>query len=239
MMTTRQQQILTAILKAYVAEAEPISSGHLATETSLQVSPATIRNELSALTDSGYLAQPHTSAGRIPTEKAWRWYVQNLLQTQELSKPSRESLVQVIRSYRSVHAELMRHLARSLADLAKETVVLAPSPTETYYTGLSNLFAQPEFEHVDMIQSVSRVVDRFDDIMEHLFDRLETDVEVLVGKDSPFGPDCGVVVGKYSLPHRSPGLIVILGPLRQDYDEHVAMLKFAADELKHMSPNHD
>jgi heat-inducible transcriptional repressor len=233
MLTTRQTQLLSAILKEYVATAEPISSGFLAKETSLAISPATVRNELVALEDGGYLVQPHTSAGRIPTEKAWRWYVQNLTQEQQVTKDTRQHVTEVIQGYRHVHAELLRQVAKTLADLAGETVVLAPTPSETYYTGLSNLFAQPEFEQADMVQSMSRVLDRFDDIMGSMFDQIENDVQVFVGRDNPFSADCGVVVVKYNLPHRPHGMIGILGPLRQDYGEHVAMLRFVADELKH------
>ena len=235
MVTTRQQKLLSAILKEYVDTAEAVSSGHLAKETALEISPATIRNEMAALTEAGYLTQPYTSAGRVPTEKAWRWYVQNLLREREASKETREHVLRVIRSYRHVHNELMRQMAKTLAELAQETVVLAETPDETYYTGLSKLFIQPEFEHLSMVHSMSRVVDRFDEVMERMFDHLEGDIEVLVGKDNPFSPECGVVVAKYSRPHRPYGLIGILGPLRQDYNEHVAMLKFTTEELKHVT----
>ncbi len=231
MITERQTQLLTAILREYVETAEPVSSGFLAKHADEQVSPATIRNELAALEDAGYLTQPHTSAGRIPTEKAWRWYVQNLMQTEAVAKGTRENVQEVIRTYRHTHAEMLRRLAKKLAALAGETVVLAPAPNETYYTGLSNLFAQPEFEHVSMVQNMSRVIDRFDDVMGQMFDRLEEDVLVLVGKDNPFSADCGTVMAKYRLPHSHHGLIGILGPLRQNYDEHVAMIRFATDEL--------
>lgn len=239
MISTRQTQLLTAILKEYVATAEPVSSGFLAKETTLDISPATVRNELAALEESGYLTQPHTSAGRVPTEKAWRWYVQNLLKEKEVAKATRADVVDVIHAHRHAQAELMRQLAKKLADLAQETVLLAPTSSETYYTGLSNLFAQPEFEQLDMVQSMSRVLDRFDEVMHHMFDHLEHDVEVLIGRDNPFGDDCSVVITKYSFGGRPAGLIGILGPLRQDYGEHVAMLKCTADELKRLTRSHD
>jgi transcriptional regulator of heat shock response len=235
MITARQQKLLSAILREYVDTAEAVSSGHLADQTGMEISPATIRNELAALTETGYLTQPHTSAGRVPTEKAWRWYVQNLLKAQEVSKDTREHVLHVIHAHRHVHAELMRHLAKTLAELAQESVVLAPAPNETYYTGLSNLFAQPEFAEVNMVQAMSRVIDSFDEIVRKMYDHLENDVEVLVGRDSPFGHDCGVVIVKYQFPHQPHGLIGILGPLRQDYNEHVAMLKFTAEELNRMT----
>jgi len=231
MITTRQQHLLSAILKEYVASAEPISSGALAKVSDLDISPATIRHELSALEETGYLIQPHTSSGRIPTEKAWRWYVQNLLQSNQVKKDTREDVQEIIRTYRHTHSEMLRHLAKRLASLANETVVLAPGPHETYYTGLSNLFRQPEFERLDMVQQMSRVIDRFDEIMQQMFEHLEEDVSVLVGKDNPFGADTGAVMATYHLPNHRRGVIGILGPMRQDYDEHVAMIRYTRDEL--------
>ncbi len=230
-LSERQTNLLTAILKEYVTTAEPVSSGFLAKELHDEVSPATIRNELAELEQAGYLIQPHTSAGRTPTEKAWRWYVQNLLQADAVAKETRERVQDVIRTYRHTHAEMLRRLAKKLADLAGETVVLAPGPHETYYTGLSNLFSQPEFAQTAMVQNMSRVIDRFDEVMSSMFDSLEDDVMVLVGKENPFGADCGTVIAKYRMPHTQHGLIGILGPLRQNYDEHVAMIRYAAEQL--------
>jgi heat-inducible transcriptional repressor len=239
-MTKRQEKLLAAILREYVREAEPVSSGFLAKETSLAVSPATIRNELAELETDGYLLQPHTSAGRAPTEKAWRWYVQHLLKEREVEQSVRERMVDVMRVYRHTHSELLRHMARKLAEVAGETVLVGYGPHETYYTGLSNLFGQPEFSQLDMVQSMSRVVDRFDEVMQRLFDRMEQDVEVLVGKDNPFSPDCGAVVARYRLSDEH-GLIGILGPMRQDYNEHIALLKFTTDHLNKITDykNHD
>ena len=79
--TERQEKILNALVREYVCRAEPVSSKLLKQRAGLNVSPATIRNDFQELSESGYIAQPHTSAGRIPTEKAYKYFVDKLFET--------------------------------------------------------------------------------------------------------------------------------------------------------------
>ena|SRR3989344_5658784 len=76
MITERQEKILNSLIKEYIDIAEPISSGLLEKRCGLNVSPATIRNELQELTEQGYVTQPHTSAGRVPTNKGYRYFIE-------------------------------------------------------------------------------------------------------------------------------------------------------------------
>lgn len=88
----RKEKILSAVVEKYVETGEPIGSKALLDLTGLDVSSATIRNELKSLDDEGYLAQPHTSAGRIPTKKGYRYYVDHLMQNKELPERIREHI---------------------------------------------------------------------------------------------------------------------------------------------------
>ena len=80
MLTQRQSEILDRIVRDYIALAEPVSSRLLEKKHDFGVSPATIRNEMQKLTDRGYLFQPHTSAGRVPTDRGYRFFVDELLE---------------------------------------------------------------------------------------------------------------------------------------------------------------
>ncbi len=111
MLSERQQKILQLLVKEYIDEAEPISSDLLKRRLQLDISPATIRNELQDLTEKGYLAQPHTSAGRIPTEKGYEFFIEITLPSHNHSLPN--YITQEIQEARQkIHAELQ--LARSL-----------------------------------------------------------------------------------------------------------------------------
>ena len=82
-LTDRKKKILKAIIKTYMETGEPVGSRTISKYTDLNVSSATIRNEMSDLTDLGYIVQPHTSAGRIPSDKGYRLYVDELMQEKE------------------------------------------------------------------------------------------------------------------------------------------------------------
>ena len=92
-LTDRERQILEAVIRSYVETAEPAGSRTISRRFVLGVSPATIRNTMSDLEEKGYLFHPHTSAGRIPTDKAYRVYVDELMQVRPLESVDRKSVV--------------------------------------------------------------------------------------------------------------------------------------------------
>ena len=84
-LSSRKEKILGAVVESYIASGEPIGSKALLTETGLSVSSATVRNELADLAAKGYLTQPHTSAGRIPSQLGYRYYIANIMERREVS----------------------------------------------------------------------------------------------------------------------------------------------------------
>jgi heat-inducible transcriptional repressor len=228
-LTERQSQLLGTIVEQYLKSAEPVASGSLVDTAHLDVSPATIRSEMLALEDAGYLEQPHTSAGRIPTVKAWREYLKDVLPSAELAPKRREALSHALSTERRADDDPVKALARTLADFVGETVIVGFTPHETYYTGLSNLFEKPEFEALDLVRHISAVVDHLDEVMEKLAPKVHGET-VLLGDENPFADECGVIVTRYALPRSQP-IVGILGPLRQDYGTNVGALRYAREFL--------
>jgi heat-inducible transcriptional repressor len=185
-----------------------------------------------ALEEAGLLHQPHTSAGRVPTEAAWRWFVKRVMPEETVGKRERDHLQAVTQQHHESEQDMLRKLAKALAEIIDEAVIVAFDRTDTYYTGLSNLFAQPEFADINVLQSLSKVVDHLDEVMAQMFNRVGNDVHVMVGKDNPFSATCGTVIGKYTIPRRTAGVISFLGPLRQDYGEHMALLRYTQSLLQ-------
>ncbi len=232
MLSTRQEALLDTIIAEYTASAKPVSSGQVAELAGLDVSPATVRNDMAELEQAGYLHQPHTSAGRIPTELAWRWYVKRVMPEMQVGKRERDHLNSVAHGHRDSEQEMLRTLAKALAEIIEETVIIAFDKTDTYYTGLSNLFQQPEFEDINILQNLSKVIDHLDDVMAQMYGHVGNDVSVLVGRDNPFSASCGTLLGRYSMPKRSSGVIAFLGPMRQEYSEHLAILRYTQSLLQ-------
>lgn len=126
-MDARKMRILQAITDDYIMTAEPVGSRTVARRYDLGVSPATIRNEMADLEELGYLQQPHTSAGRIPSDKGYRYYVDALMEPQPPSEEERRQIRSLVSTRRQAMEELIHRAARLLALLSRYTVmVVAP-----------------------------------------------------------------------------------------------------------------
>ena len=126
-LTERERQILEAVIRSYVETAEPAGSRTISRRFVLGVSPATIRNTMSDLEEKGFLFHPHTSAGRIPTDKAYRVYVDELLRVQPLDRVERFQLAQDISAGGFAIESILRRAAQSLGVLTQELgVALGP-----------------------------------------------------------------------------------------------------------------
>lgn len=223
MLTERKISLLTDIIQQYIHQAEPVGSQSVVESSKLDLSPATVRNEMLELEKAGYLFQPYTSAGRIPTEKGWRFYLDHILKERPVNQDRQEELRRIIQAFRNSQHELLKHLAQTLAEFTTHAVFVAFSPRDTYYTGISKLFDQPEFEEIDLIRNITRVVDHLDEVMPKFFKKLNRDVTVLLGHDNPFSEQCGLVMT--GIPRQS-SLLGVLGPIRQDYEYHIALVRF-------------
>ncbi|MFZ5391019.1 MAG: hypothetical protein ACOZAJ_01965 [Patescibacteria group bacterium] len=222
-MNERQHNLLAEIVRNYIKNAELVSSKAL--QGSFGVSSATIRNEMADLEDQGYLFQPHISAGRQPTVKAYRYYLDNIMSPIEPSNQDKKKLQLVINHQTQESEVVLRQLAKELAGLTGQAVLVGFSDRDIYYTGLSNLFGQPEFSHLDMVRAISSAIDHLDQSLANLYKTMADDVQIKIGADNPFGNDCAVVYLPY--PGRSHNhLVGLLGPLRMDYDYNVGTLQY-------------
>jgi heat-inducible transcriptional repressor len=129
MLDARKAAILTAIVEEYIETAQPVGSGSVAASTALNVSAATIRAEMAALEADGYLVQPHTSAGRIPTEKGYRHFVDTVTSI-ELEHPERHLIVNFFAQMRGEIEHMMRDTASLLSDLTRYAAVVVDHTTD-------------------------------------------------------------------------------------------------------------
>jgi len=225
-LSERKILILDTIIKEYLKTAQPVSSGLLTEKYKLGVSPATVRNEMMELEEAGFIHQPHTSAGRIPTSAAYEFYVSGLK-----SKPLKGQFCDVLGQSLSSNENAYRKTAKVVAEFSQVAVFWAFHKNDIYYTGLSNLFSQPEFQRMNVVYDISKVIDRMEEIIEGLFGNLPTGRRVLIGENNPFGEFLSVSLCKY-YDHNHPGIFGILGPLRMDYEKNLAITDYI---LEHFS----
>lgn len=146
-LSERQKLILALVIREYIKSAQPVGSAHLVEEYKLDFSPATVRNELLTLTEMGYLRQPHTSAGRIPTEEGLRYFVRQLLGHTELPDPTKRMIAH---QFYQAGGDLNRWMRLAASVLAHQSqaasLVTAPRPEHVI------------FKHLELISTFGRQV---------------------------------------------------------------------------------
>lgn len=235
MLTNRQITILDIIIREYTKTAEPVGSESLSFKK-IKASPATIRNEMKNLEEEGYLFHPHTSAGRVPAEKGYKYFIENLMKEYKVKDLERQGLDNGEGGFSaqggpaSGWENTMKQRAKSLSNLTSEAIILSFGTEYIYYTGLTNLFSKPEFKEIQLVVSFSEILDRLDETVQVLFTDNFEDVKILIGDKNPFDKKCGAIVGKYSA-NNQEGVVGILGPMRMDYEKNMALLKYILNFL--------
>lgn len=220
----RQFELLKIIVQEYIRTARPVSSGQIAQELSFEVSPATVRNDMADLEEQGFIHQPHTSAGRIPTEKGYQYYIQHFLKPKELGEKQKRALQDAVHEDLRARQQKLYNVLQAIADLSNEAVFFSTEGDRPQLLGMSRIFRQPEFmEDRELTVRVSEAFDRMDDMMRE-FEEVENQRRVLIGRENPLQSDCAVIVTCISLPGQPRRMVGIFGPMRMDYDRNVGIL---------------
>jgi transcriptional regulator of heat shock response len=222
-MKNRQKQLLRELIAQYVKTAQPVASSLLVDKLGEPVSSATIRAEMAELEKDGFIIQPHTSAGRIPTEKGYCFFVDNFLETKNLNVKERNKILKVV-GENFTERETQKNLAKVLAEISGETVILAFEKNDIYYTGLTNLFSKPEFENKELVMDISSVIDHLDSVIFKIFDASEK-VDIRIGSDCEFSGHCSSVVAKLN----NFSLLAMIGPIRMDYQKNFELINFVSN----------
>jgi len=230
MISERKKFLLETIIKEYVKTATPVSSGMLVDKYKLDISPATVRNEMMELEEEGYIYQPHTSSGRIPTEAAYELFIADFKEMKK-KKGLREAETKLLNNLFKSDEAAYKATAKAMAELSGTAVFWAFHKNDLYYTGLSNLFAQPEFRQVNAVCDVSEIIDRLEEIIDEVFEDLEDGEQVLIGSKNPFGNFLSAVLVKYKHNNQS-GVLGILGPMRMDYERNLALVEFIKNKFE-------
>ena len=230
-MDKRKEQILFTIIKEHIKTGAPVGSSVLVEKYKINVSTATVRNEMGELEDEGYIMQPYTSAGRVPTEKAYKHYLDKVdISGKEGIKSDAKETNELAELLRGKDEASFKEVAKALSHLSGNAVFWAFHRHNIYYTGISKLFQQPEFSQVDVIFDISSVIDRIDEIINQIFNDIHLGEHILVGSENPFGNICSTVIAKYKIGEHA-GLFGIIGPMRMNYEKNISLVRFINNKL--------
>jgi transcriptional regulator of heat shock response len=232
MTTDRRLEILRAIVDEYVQTQEPVGSKVIAEKNALGISPATIRNEMALLEEEGLITQPHTSAGRIPTDRGYRIFVDKLATVKPLSNAERRAIETFLHGSHDLE-ELMKRSAKLLADITKQVAVVkypiigdSQNREMMAVSGTANLARSGEGE------SLFNILEALEEqaVLLRLLSDAAPTVHVTIGSeqsDANLQSTSLVTVG-YGLETSPLGALGVLGPTRMDYASSMSAVSAVA-----------
>lgn len=237
-LTQRQVQILKSLIEEYIETAEPVGSETLEKKHNLSASPATIRNEMVRLSELGYLKKPHTSAGRVPTPEAMKFYVTQLMREKELSVAEEVAFKERVWDHREKEERCLRAIVKSLAEKTHTLAVATTNEGDIYAAGYANILDMPEFYDIDITRGLLSALDEFETlhtILSNMPD--DEDMYILLGDD--LGPKLrgpyGFVFTKYHTQMNVAGEVGIIGPARLNYHAIVPTVRYVGNLIEEIA----
>lgn len=246
--TNRQKLILNTVIDEYIDSAKPVGSFLLEEKYDFDVSPATIRNELLKLTKEGYLLQPHTSAGRVPTDKGYRFFVDEFLGGQDFLDEKIEKFFEKFGK-----EEKDKDSIRYIHDLLKTITSFTPDLAAVYLSdedffweeGWGRVLQEPEFENIDCRSYFAQMIESLEDKIDNFNFNEFSEPKVFIGRENPFSEskDFSLIVSSCLFPqspHQSKlgagqaqeGFLAIVGPKRMAYKKNLELINSALELLQ-------
>ena len=226
----RKDRVLGIVVDRYVKTITPVSSGYIAQEFRLDLSSATIRNILAELEEDGLLTHPHTSAGRLPTQAGYRYYVDNLMNEIQLLE---EEKYRIKSDYERESLELESLLdktSRVLSSLTHYTSIVSidGSRSKIFCRGTNYVVEYPEYHDIKKISQILEALDEKQKLLEIININLEKKIHVFIGHEIACSEidSCSLVVSRYQTKEGPSGRMALLGPTRMNYERVVSTLDY-------------
>lgn len=232
-LSDRQKQLLKSIIELYAKTGEPVSSEVVERACDLGVSPATIRNEMVRLTDSGFLKQPHVSAGRVPTSQGFRLYIAELMKSKDVPVVDEVTIRQKVLDQRTQFDRMIQEATRALA---KKCGMLALSVNDgnIYYTGAANILDLPEFYDIDVTRFVLSLFDELS-LLQKVLDKAQgTDpLHIIFGEETGYEylRPTSFAFLDFETATGGEGVIGVIGPDRLNFPLVLPYLKYIGEIL--------
>jgi len=236
-MKARKDGILAITVDQYIKTVTPISSAFISQQSLLDLSSATIRNILAELENDGYLTHPHTSAGRVPTEKGYRYYVDHLMHQIKLLEEEKRRIKS---DYIKEKFELERLLEKTSVALSRMThytsIVSVDGQDRIYCQGTSFVVQYPDYNDVQKIGDILRTLEEKERLLELINKDLANKIDIYIGHEIACREieSCSLVVAKYETKKGPTGRIAILGPTRMNYSRVVSSVDYIAGLMEEL-----
>ena len=230
----RKERILAIVVSRYIKTVSPVGSQFITDEYKLDVSPATVRHILAELEEEGYLTHPHTSAGRMPTSRGYRYYVDHLMREIQLLEEEKRRIEMECRRYRHQLELFMEKMSQALSDLTGYTAIISVDEwgSKIILKGTSHVVGYPEQSDIVKIRAILRILEEKERLLELINRDLDKRIEIYIGREMALKEmdGCSMAVSGFDK-HGVTGRIAVLGPTRMQYDRVVSALEYIAQLL--------
>ncbi|MFT7538233.1 MAG: transcriptional regulator of heat shock response [Lysobacterales bacterium] len=232
----RKQRVLGVTVKQYIDTIAPVSSAYLVNEYFSDLSSATIRNILSELEGDGYLMHPHTSAGRVPTQRGYRFYVDNLVHEIQLLEDEKKRIRGEYIQEKNELNEILQRVSQVVSDATHYTSIVSVDGwgTRLILSGTQYIVEYPNENDVHKIKNILEALERKERIYEIINQQLEHRIESFIGAEIECSQmsDCSLVVSQYKTQSGPSGRIAVLGPTRMDYQKVYSTLDYVTQLME-------
>jgi len=235
MITERQKIILETVIREYVTSASPVSSQFLEERYDFGICPATIRSEMQKLAQEGFLCQPHTSAGRIPTDKGYRFFVNKILENEKIKTKKTSKVEEVLEQEKEDTFKLIFHLSRFLAKNSSSLAIVHLFQRElSWKEGWEEILKEPEFEEKDFVSGFSKLLENFEGDSKRI--NSGSKITIYIGEENPFTRADGfsIISSRCLFPDNEEGTISLLGPKRMAYKENINLINSVVKLLEEL-----
>ncbi len=229
-MNERQAKILASVVEEYTKTGLPVGSQIIVKKYLPEISPATVRNDMTNLEKEGLLHQTHISSGRIPTDKGYRFFVESLMKSKELSRREQNELQSELLKLRAKNVRMARTMAKLLSAMSGQIAMTGNIDQDEYYEfGLRNILESSDIEELDEMCRLVEVLDAIDEKVDALLDCMKDgETRIFIGQENPIREMSGysMVVSPFRNKEGERGMIALIGPKRMEYAKNKSLIDF-------------
>lgn len=234
----RKERILAIAVDEYIRTVAPVSSAFIAQEYGLELSSATIRNVLAELEEDGYLMHPHTSAGRVPTQRGYRYYVDHLMEEIQLLEGEKRRIREEYERESAQLEVLLEKTSQALSEMTHYTSLVSVDGlgNKMFCRGTGFVVGYPESQDIEKIRGILTALDEKERIWEILNKELEKKTEIFIGGELSCKEidSCSLVISSYHSRGGPSGRLAVLGPTRMNYQRVVSALDYFSALMEEM-----
>lgn len=232
----RKDRVLGATVAEYIHSVTPVSSSLIVERYFPEFSSATIRNVLNELEQDGFLTHPHTSAGRIPTQKGYRYYVDFLMDEIDLLEAEKSRIkAEYVRQSQELE-QLLDKTSCMLSEITHYTSMVSVDGwgNKLFCRGTNFVVSYPDMPDLSKIQSILEALEEKERLLHFINRDLQKKIDIYIGHEIALSQinSCSMVVSRYRTNHGPTGRIAVLGPTRMNYERVISTLEYITDLIE-------